>query len=136
LWLRGAEMWAPSEPALHPKYPELGLGDGSIQSGGKPQSQYPAGVCRVNNPVVPQACAGVIGVRLAFELINDWLFKFRGLLRRPGFALAGQAVFTDLCQYPSRLLATHYGNFGVRPHPEETGAVRSEEHTSELQSRE
>src|SRR5260221_9764783 len=65
--------------ALHPKYAELRFFDRGVERGRDRQAQQAARVGRVDDAVVPQPRAGVVGVALGLVLLAD---RFLELLLR------------------------------------------------------
>ena len=53
---------------LHAEHAEVRWFDRRVEAGGKGESEHPAGVGRIDDAVVPEAGAGVVGVTLALVL--------------------------------------------------------------------
>src|SRR5450830_1391533 len=115
-------------PSSHAEDTELRVGNRRVQCGGKAQAQHHAGVGRVDDAVVPQARAGVVGVALVFVLLLDGLLEGRFFFRRPLAAAAFDTVALDGGQHGGGLLAAHDGNARVGPHPQEARRVGAAAH--------
>src|SRR4051794_9760056 len=98
----------------HPEHAELGWRDRGVEGSGDAEPQRHAGVGRIDDAVVPQPGAGVIGMALVFVLGADRRLEGLLVLRAPGFALRFHAVAAHLGQHAGRLLAPHHGDAGVR----------------------
>src|SRR6202022_2886215 len=79
-WLRSTLIWVylvmkPPRRLLHSKNAEWGVGCGCVQGCGDAQREYGACVAWVDDAVVPQASAAVIGVAFGFVFIENGLFE-------------------------------------------------------------
>src|SRR4029453_3896724 len=108
---------------------ELRRRDRGVEGGGDAQPQRHAGVSRIDDAVIPQPGAGVIGMALVLVLIADRRLEGLLFLRAPGLPLRFHAVAADLGQHAGGLLSPHHGDAGVRPHPQEAWAVGPAAHT-------
>src|SRR5262249_29448447 len=93
------------------------------------ERKYHARIRRIDNAIIPQPGRTVICVPLFCVFIKDRLHKFPLLVRRQGFALGFELVDFHLKQYIGRLLATHYRNPRVWPHPELSWAISPAAHS-------
>src|SRR5471030_327131 len=107
----------------HPEHAEAARFDRRVQRRGQGQGQYVAGLRRVDDAVVPQPCAGIVGVTLFFVLIEDWLLDLGFLFGAETLAATFSLLALDLHQHASGLLGTHHANPCVRPHPQEARVV-------------
>src|SRR6185369_12367048 len=62
--------------ASHPKYAEPGFLDRRVERGGDGEAEQAPRVERVDDAVVPEARARVVGMPLALILLADGLFEF------------------------------------------------------------
>src|SRR5690606_17829844 len=60
-----------SNIGLHPEDAEARGFNRCIHRGGQTQAQHPAGVGRIDDAVVPQTRAGVVGMALSLVLLTD-----------------------------------------------------------------
>src|SRR5665213_1597706 len=72
-WMRTTIL--SSRQPSHPKNAELGLGDRGVEAGGQRERQDAARVGGVDDAVVPEARAGVIGMALRLVLRADGGFE-------------------------------------------------------------
>src|SRR2546426_2709728 len=88
---------------------------------GDPEGEHGARVERVDDAVVPEPGGRVVGRALGLVLLTDAPAERLALgilLERP-----------DERQHRRGLLAAHYADPGVRPHPELAGRVRASRHS-------
>src|SRR5258708_2276381 len=83
---------------------------------------------RIEQGIIAKGGGGVVRTAVAFILGADGLAKLVLLLRRPSLALRLDVVAADLAQHHRGLLAAHYRDPGVRPHPQEARAVGTAAH--------
>src|SRR5437763_16890714 len=91
--------------------------DRRVERGGDAERQHKARLGRVDDAVIPEARAGVIGMALRFVLRADRRLEFlllRGIPFRPARA---HAVAPHRRQDRGGLLAAHHRNASVGPHP-------------------
>src|SRR6516165_9433254 len=78
------------EPIIvsHPEYAEARrFGNGRVQAGRDRQAQYVAGLDRVDDPVVPQPGAGMVGIALFLVALANRRLECRLLRCAPALAL-------------------------------------------------
>src|SRR5256885_9681954 len=102
----------------HPEDTEAGVLYRSVERRRDREAQQAARVRRIDDAVVPQPCAGVVGVALALVLLSDRLLESFFLSR-------GRKVAAHRGEHRGRLLAAHDGDAGVGPHPQEPRRVRT-----------
>src|SRR5574343_606635 len=93
--------------SLHPEDAELGFFGRGVHRGREAKAEYPPGISRVDDAVVPQAGRGVVGVALGFVLLADRRLEGGFFLGRPGLAGGFDAVALDRGQHAGRLFAPH-----------------------------
>ena len=103
-------------------------GIGALSAAESAERQHAAGVGRVDDAVIPQPGAGVIGVALGFVLRADRPLERFLLLGRPGLAARFHGVAADRRQHAGGLLAAHDRDARVRPHPQEARVVGAAAH--------
>ena len=100
------------------KTPNRVSGIGAFSAADRPERQARAVSRRVDDPVVPQARGGVVGMALALVLGADRRLE-RALRRRaPAAAAALDAVAPHGGEHVGGLLAAHDADARVRPHPQ------------------
>src|SRR5208283_3301803 len=105
--------------ASHPEHAEARCLDRRIEGCGDAKTQHHAGLGRIDDAVIPNPRARIIGMRLALESLADRRLEELFFLRRPGFSFCFQIVPAYLRQDIGGLFAAHHRNAGVRPHEEE-----------------
>src|SRR5712692_10012902 len=105
----------------HPEYAELRFLDRRVERSGNRETQQPPRVGGIDDAVVPEPRARIIGMPLALVLLADR--RFEGL-----FSLSGRKIPFDRREDTRRLLAAHDRYARVRPHPQEAGAVGAAAH--------
>src|SRR5882762_1205561 len=110
LWKRRAD------DTSHPENAEAGrLRRRRIHAGGERQSQHGAGVGRIDDAVVPDARARVVGMTLLLVLLADRRLEGLVVGDRPGAALGLGRFLAQQPQYARGLLAAHHRDARVRP---------------------
>src|SRR5574343_1020487 len=109
--------------SLHPEDAELGFFGRGVHRRRQAETEYAAGVGRIDDAVVPQAGRGVVGVALGFVLLADRRLEGGFFLGRPGLAGGFDAVALDRGQHAGRLFAPHHRDTRIRPHPQEARRV-------------
>src|SRR5262245_46044933 len=107
--------------SLHPEYAEVSSIDRGVERRRQAEAEHHAAVGRVDDAVVPEAGARVIGMALLLVLGADRGLEGLLLVRVPFLLLGGEAVALHLRQHVGGLVAAHDGDARVRPHPEEAG---------------
>src|SRR5918996_935087 len=120
--------WRCPAKCLHPEHAEVGALDRRVERGGQAERQDGARLRRIDDAVVPQPGAGVIGVTLALVLVTDRRLESFLFVLRPALPRALQVVAAHLREHVSRLLAAHHRDAGVRPHPQKARSVRAPAH--------
>src|SRR5882724_4537196 len=115
--------------SLHPEYAEVGRFDRRVERRRQAEAEHHPAVGRIDDAVVPEARARVIGMALLLVLGADRGLEGLLLIRAPFLFLGGEAVALHLGQHVGGLVAAHHGDAGVRPHPEETRAEGAPAHT-------
>src|SRR5262249_58771336 len=94
-----------------------------IEPGGERKSEHGAGIGGVDDAVVPDAGAGVVGVALLLVLLADR--RLEGLLvgGAPAAALGLDRLLPQQAEHAGGLLAAHDRDARVRPHPQKARAV-------------
>ena len=93
-----ASLKVPSPDFLtsHPEDAVLRLLDGRVQAGAEGQSEDASRLGRVEDAVVPEAGGGIVGIALAFVLVEDGLHEFGALLvGHLRLIAAGELVLLD-----------------------------------------
>src|SRR3990167_2504765 len=114
--------------ALHAEDAETGRLDRGVEAGRQRQGKNVAGLWRVDDAVIPEAGAGIVGVALMLVLLKNWLLDLRLFLSREAQASTFGLLTLDLHQHASGLFTAHHGNARVRPHPQETRIVGTTAH--------
>src|SRR3954447_19796832 len=78
--------------ASHPEHAELRRRDRGVEGGGDAKPQGHAGIGGIDNPIVPQPGAGVIGMALVLVLVADRRLEGFFILGTPALALSFHAV--------------------------------------------
>ena len=84
--------------------------DGGVEGGLDANPQQPTGIHRVDDAVIPQPGAGIVGVALALELVANPLGILLNLLFTPCFILLRQALLFPGNGLPSRSVLTSGSN--------------------------
>src|SRR5687768_3395373 len=80
----------------HPEHTELRRWDRGVEGGGNAKPEGHAGVGGIDDAVIPQPGAGVIGMALVLVLVADRRLEGLLVLRAPGLPLRLHAVAADL----------------------------------------
>src|SRR4051812_26893647 len=113
---------------LHAEYAEAPLLDRRVHRCRDGQAEYATRVGRVDDAVVPQPRAGVIGMTLALVLVAHGRLEGFFVLRAPCATTGFDAIAADRGQHRRGLLATHHADARVGPHPQEPGAIGTAAH--------
>src|SRR5690348_824230 len=113
-------------PMSHPEDPEMGLFNGRVEARRNRHCQHAARVLRIDDAVVPQPGAGIIGMALAFVLLADC--RLEAVLLRLGPGLAARAVAPHRRQHVGRLLAAHHRDARIGPRPQEARRIGAAAH--------
>src|SRR5580704_18545015 len=105
----------PGTGTSHPEDAVAGRLERGVGGHGQREPEDPAGVGRVDDPVVPQPGGRVVRVALVLVLLAD-------------VGLVAADATTDGGQYARGLVAAHDGDAGVRPHPQESWRVGAAAH--------
>src|SRR5574343_165892 len=105
--------------SLHPEDAELRFFGRCIHRGGKAEAEHAAGICRIDDAIVPEARRGVVGVALRLVLLADRCLEGGLFVGAPGLASGFDAVALDSGQHAGCLFAPHHRDAGIRPHPQE-----------------
>ncbi|MNQ57944.1 hypothetical protein D3C85_721150 [compost metagenome] len=97
-------------------------------AGRQRQGQHGAALGGIDDAVIPQPCAGVVGVTLLFILGDHRRAYGLGLLLAQAFSLGRQLVAAHLHQHPGRLLAPHHRDAAVGPAEQEVGLIGAAAH--------
>src|SRR4051794_888019 len=98
--------------ASHPEHAELRRRDRGVEGGGDAEPQRHTGIGRIDDAIIPQPGAGVIGMALVLVLVADRSLEGFFVLRTPALALSLHAIAAHLGQHASRLLSPHHRNAG------------------------
>src|SRR5512145_661823 len=112
----------------HPEDAVRRRGDRGVGGGCEAHAEDPAGVDRVDHPVVPQAGGRVVRRALLLVLLTDRRLERLLVVGGPLAALGLDAVTTDGREDRGGLLAAHHGDPGVGPHPQEARVVGAPAH--------
>src|SRR6516165_2803967 len=106
--------------ASHPEDAEAGRLYRGVEAGGNRQCQGHPRIDGVDDPIIPQSRARIIGMTLSFVLRTDRRLEF----------LVGLAVCRPpyLRQYRGRLLTAHDRDPSIRPHPQKAWRISSPAH--------
>src|SRR3954468_2656790 len=107
--------------ASHPKDAELRLFDRGVQGCGDGEAEQAPGIGRIDDAVVPEPRARIVGMALGLVLLAQRLLE--GFLVLFRFEIAA-----DGSEDARRLLTAHDRDAGVRPHPQETRRVGAAAH--------
>ena len=114
-----------AQQCAHGRYilnmPKLVVSIGALSAADRPRPSTMPAVGRIDDAVVPQPRARVIGMALLLVLGADRRLEGLLLVRAPFLLLGGEAVALHLRQHVGGLVAAHHGDARVRPHPEEAG---------------
>src|ERR1051326_8968717 len=94
--------------------------DRRVERGGEAERQHMPCFGGVDDAVIPEAGAGVIGMPLRFVLRADRRLEFVLLLGAPLRAARAHAVAPHRRQDRGSLLAAHHRDARIRPHPQKT----------------
>src|SRR5690242_7981533 len=104
---------------LHPENAEARGLDRPVEGSRNREPEHAARVGGVDDAVVPQACARVIGMALALVLRADRRLERLLVLVGPGAASGLDRVPANRRQHRGGLLAAHDGDARIGPHPQE-----------------
>src|SRR4029077_10798254 len=99
-----------------------------IQPGRERQAEHGAGVDRVDDAVVPDARAGIIGMALTLVLLADRRLERFVIRGAPASALGLRRLPAQEAQHARSLLAPHDRNARVRPHPQKARTISAPTH--------
>src|ERR1700691_958178 len=112
----------------HPEDAEAGGLDRRVEAGRNRHGEHTARFLGVDHAVIPQPCAGVIGMALGLVLLADRGLEAFLLLLAPFFAARARPIAPHRGQHIGRLLAAHHRDARIGPGPQKARRIGAAAH--------